>query len=302
MPALRALHRALPDHDLVLAAPPVLEPLVRLAGVAGRLYPATGLAPLRWAEQAPELAVNLHGRGPQSHRLLSGLRPGRVVGYGCPEAGVPGPSWRAEEHEVHRWCRLVADCFDVPADPGDLTLVVPELPPPVEDAVVIHPGAAYPARRWPPERFAGVARWAAAQGWPVVVTGTADETALADRVRRGAGLPEAALLAGRTDLVQLAALVAHARLVVCGDTGMAHVATALGTPSVVLFGPVSPARWGPATDGPHACVWRGGTGDPWAGRVDPGLLGISAEEVVQCAEATVRRTPGPARGTTPVSV
>ena len=53
------------------------------------------------------------------------------------------------------------------------------------------------------------------------------------------------MLAGETDLLTLAATIAHARLLLCGDTGLAHLATAFGTPSVVLFGPTPPARWGP---------------------------------------------------------
>ncbi len=66
------------------------------------------------------------------------------------------------------------------------------------------------------------------------------------------------MLAGRTDLVELAAAVAAAGRVVCGDTGVAHLATALGTPSVVLFGPTSPARWGPPADRPqHRVLWAG---------------------------------------------
>lgn len=83
------------------------------------------------------------------------------------------------------------------------------------------------------------------------------------------GLAPDAVLAGRTDLGDLAALVAHARLVVSGDTGVAHLATGYGTASVVLFGPVAPARWGPPPDRPwHRVLWHGdgGPGDrPAAG-------------------------------------
>jgi ADP-heptose:LPS heptosyltransferase len=122
-----------------------------------------------------------------------------------------------------------------------------------------------------------------------VVTGSAAERDLADGVRRAAGLPASALLAGRTDLAELAALVAGARLVVCGDTGTAHLASAFRTPSVVLFGPIPPAFWGPPTDGPHRVLWHGTgteTGDPHAAEPDPRLLRISVEEVLAfCAEA-----------------
>jgi ADP-heptose:LPS heptosyltransferase len=295
VPALRAVRRALPDHELVLAAPPVLQPLVALASVADRMRPTSGLDPLRWTGSPPDVAVNLHGRGPQSHRLLLDTAPGRLVAFGCPPAHVDGPAWTADEHEVARWCRLVGDTLGVHADPDDLELPRPPGEPVVRAAVVVHPGAAYPSRRWPPERFAAVARWANDHGWPVAVTGSAAERDLAETVRRAAGLPDAAVLAGRTDLVELARLVAAARLVVCGDTGLAHVATAFGTPSVVLFGPTPPRLWGPPAGGPHAVIWHGtSAGDPWGADVDPALLGISVEEVLDVAHATTRRTPAPA--------
>jgi ADP-heptose:LPS heptosyltransferase len=92
----------------------------------------------------------------------------------------------------------------------------------------------------------------------VVVTGSMAERALAARVAGAAGLGPDAVLAGRTGVADLAALVAGARLVVCGDTGVGHLATAYGTPSVVLFGPVPPRLWGPPPDRPwHRALWPG---------------------------------------------
>ena len=100
------------------------------------------------------------------------------------------------------------------------------------------------------------------------------------------------MAAGRTTLSQLAQLVARAAVVVCGDTGMAHLASAFCTPSVVLFGPVSPAAWGPPADGPHLVLWHGdGTGDPHADAPDPALLRITPDEVI----AAVSRLDRPAR-------
>ena len=298
MPALRGVRRALPDHELVLAAPTVLAPLVDRANTVDRMHQASGLDPLHWTGPAPDVAVNLHGRGPQSHRLLLDTRPGRLSAFASPEVGVDGPEWEAEEHEVDRWCRLVAETLDIAVDPHDIELAAPSGPPLVSEAVVVHPGAAFPARRWPAERFAAVARWAAEQGWPVVVTGLAAEKELAEEVRRLAGLPGDSVLAGRTDLAQLADVVATARLVVCGDTGLAHLASAFRTPSVVLFGPTPPRLWGPPADGPHAVIWHGeSSGDPWADAVDPGLLAIGVGEVLERAQAMTRRTPAPAHGT-----
>ena len=278
VPALRAIRRALPGHDLVLAAPASLEPLAGLTGAVDLLAPTRGLARLDLAP--PDVAVNLHGRGPESHQLLVRLAPRRLIGFRRAELGIDGPPWTAEEHEVRRWCRLVGATLGGDPDPGELQLAVPDVAPPVRGAVVIHPGAGYPARRWPPERYAAVAAALGDLG-PVVVTGSAPERSLADRVRRLAGLPPSASLAGRLGLAELAALVAHARLVICGDTGVAHLATAYRAASVVLFGPTPPHLWGPPPDGPHVALWRGTSpGDPWADQPDPALLEITPDEVL----------------------
>jgi ADP-heptose:LPS heptosyltransferase len=298
VPALRAVRRALPGHEVVLAAPRVLDPLVRLAGVADRQLYTSGLEPIAWGGAAPDVVVNLHGRGPQSHRLLQGLHPGRLVAFDCAAAGHHGPTWRPEEHERDRWCRLLEESVQVRCDPEELQLRRPAVNAPAPGAVVVHAGAAYPSRRWPADRFAAVARALADQGHRVVLTGDPAEVLLADEVRRLAGLPEDAMLAGRTDLTALAAQVAAASLVICGDTGVAHLASAYGTPSVVLFGPVAPDRWGPPSSGLHRVLWHGdGTGDPWGSLPDPALLRIGAEEVLSAADRALltsgaRTTPG----------
>jgi ADP-heptose:LPS heptosyltransferase len=84
--------------------------------------------------------------------------------------------------------------------------------------------------------------------------------------------------------------VARAAVVVCGDTGVAHLATALGTRSVVLFGPVPPSRWGPAVDHDrHTVLWHGaglnGGGDPHGTAGDPELLSIGLDEVRRAVDA-----------------
>lgn len=295
VPALRALRRGLPDHELVLAGPAALAALVVAPDLVDRVLPAQGLDPLEWSGPPPDVAVDLHGCGPASHRLLQALRPRRLVGFACPAAGVAGPEWRPGEHEVRRWCRLVEHA-GWPADPSQLRLPPPTVASPAPGAVVIHPGAAYPSRRWPVERCAAVGSWARDQGLDIVVTGNAEEQPLAVAVADAAGLGPDAVLAGRTDLLSLSALVHGARLVICGDTGIAHLATAFGTPSVVLFGPVPPSEWGPPAEGPHTVLWHGaerassgGRGDPHGEAVDAALLATTVDEVVTAARARLRQ-------------
>jgi ADP-heptose:LPS heptosyltransferase len=214
----------------------------------------------------PDVAVNLHGRGPQSRRALSRYRPRRLLAY-----GPDGPQWRDDEHEVARWCRLLA-YYGIAAHPDDLLLPLPASRPEWAGAVVLHPGASSGDRCWPVDRFAALAGHLVAAGHRVLLSGDGSERRRCVGVARGAGLAPDAVLAGRTDIAELSALIAHAGLVVCGDTGVAHLATAYGTPSVVLFGPVSPALWGPPPDrSQHVALWHG----------PAGLARISVDEVIR---------------------
>jgi len=287
VPAYRAVARAFPTYDVVLAAPGPLRSLATLTGAVDTFLPTTELALPTWPGPPPQVTVNLHGRGPQSHRLLESMRPGRLVAFGPADGGTGGPTWRAAEHEVSRWCRLLQES-GIPADPADLDLATPASPPPVRAATVVHPGAAGVARRWPVERFARVAAVLEDAGHHVVVTGVGGEKSMAATVVDGAGLPADRVLAGRLDLAGMAALVAAARLVVCGDTGVAHLATAFRTPSVLLFGPMSPVLWGPPPgSSSHQVLWHGdlAAAAPPAAGPHPALLAITVDEVLDSIRA-----------------
>ncbi|HEY0804073.1 MAG TPA: glycosyltransferase family 9 protein, partial [Pseudonocardiaceae bacterium] len=192
---------------------------------------------------------------------------------------------------------------DVPADPRDLYLPAPVTRPPAPGAVVVNPGASHASRRWPVSRFAAVARTLAAEGHRVVVTGTADERERALNTVHRAGLATDAVLAGRTGLAELAALVAGAALVLTADTGVAHLSYAYGTPSVVLFGPVTAARWGPPPWGPHIALSDDARrrGDPFSDTPDPALLGVGVADVLAAARAVTApgRRPRPSDTTRP---
>lgn len=287
VPALRGLRRHFPGHRIVLAAPPPLAPLARWSGAVDDVLPTADAAELVWAgNERPAVAVNLHGAGPQSHRALDATRPLRRIG--CRAPGWDGPSWEecGQGHERERWCTVLAGA-GIAADPSDLLLERPALDGWDVAPLVIHPGARYGAKRWPPERFAALAAACERAGHLVVLTGSAAERPLARAVAAAAGLPPARVLAGRTDPVQLAELVARAAVVVSGDTGVAHLASALRTPSVVLFGPVPPQRWGPPADGPHTVLTdeRLRRGDPFADDPDPALLAVTVADVLGAAAA-----------------
>lgn len=277
LPALRGLRALRPSSRLVLAAPAWLEPVAMLSGAVDGVLPVRPLGEIPgWP---PQLAVNLHGSGPESTARLRKLRPAELWSYGEPGA----PEWQDDDHEVERWCRLI-DAYGGDCDRLDLDLAAPTEPPLAGGLTIVHPGGAAPSRRWPASRWSRVAEELADAGHDVVVTGSADERDLCKSVAAGAGLSEQAVLAGRVELSELCALVACARLVCCADTGIGHLATAYRTRSIVLFGPVPPSRWGPpAGREQHTVLWAGTTSDPFADSPDPGLLSFTPEDVLSAA-------------------
>jgi len=149
------------------------------------------------------------------------------------------------EHVVARYLELLRPLgiesptvrFDVPEFPGGAQVA--------EAIAVINVGAARADKLWPADRFAEVARYmAASHGLAVVVTWAGDaERRRAEQVVAEAG--EAALVAPPTSLTELAALARRARIFIASDTGPLHLAAAVGTPCVGLFGPTPAARNGP---------------------------------------------------------
>ncbi|MEP6851597.1 MAG: glycosyltransferase family 9 protein [bacterium] len=277
LPALALLRRALPEHRIVLAAPSAVGRLALLAGSVDDVVPARELDPLLGAPTGADVAVDLHGKGPESRDLLAATAPRRLIAF---DYGTV--AWRADEHEVQRWCRLIGTAFaaDLPWPGVAGSLPVPFVAP-AERArmTVVHPGAKAASRRWPPRRYMEVARALAADGHEVVVTGGPGEEELAGEVAKAAGVG----LRTGLSLDRLLALIASARLVISGDTGVAHIASAYRTPSVVMFGPVSPQLWGPPADPRHQALWPAAPdyrGDPHAARTDPVLLQITVTDVL----------------------
>jgi len=279
--ALRALARAFPDHQRLLAAPAWQTPLARWTGAVDEVVDTAALQPLPSLLHHADVAVNLHGQGPQSTALLAATQPRRLIAFGT----RAGPRWDPDAHERSRWCGLLR-CHGIAADPDDFRLAVPNvaLADRTRGATIIHPGAAAPSRRWPVDRWSAVARHERNRGHRIVITGAASERALALDLAAAADVPSSDVLAGRTSVMELVGVVGAAARLVSGDTGVAHVATAVGTPSVVLFGPTPPSQWGPPADGPHIALWHGGHGDPLGDALDPGLATITVDEVVDALE------------------
>lgn len=191
-------------------------------------------------------------------------------------------------HEVQRGLSLAAAAgFPLPGGDDD-RLRLRETPATTLDGpyVVLHPSASVPARAPSPEHAARLVAALAAAGHRVVVTGGPADVALAARVAGTGGTS----IAGRTTFAELAGVLAGASALVCGNTGPAHLAAAVGTPVVSLFAPVVAASaWAPwgvpvvlLGDQSARCAGSRARSCPIEGH--PCLGSITPEQVVRAVE------------------
>lgn len=110
--------------------------------------------------------------------------------------------------------------------------------------VILHIGCGQPAKLWPLHSWRELLRALARRGWPILVSGSASDRAVGLALLADDDPARVRCLTGATTWPVLTALVAEAAAVVAGDTGIIHLAHALGTPSLALFGPTDPQLWG----------------------------------------------------------
>jgi len=157
----------------------------------------------------------------------------------------------------------------------------------VDTYFMLSPGGGWRSKCWPPERYGELHRRLAERlGYAGVVTFGPGERPLAEMVRNAAGSPQPLLL--EMDLPQLLAAIHGAQFFVGADTGPLHVAVALGTPVVGLYGPTDPAQTGPYSHDdivvrnarPHETTYSRGAS------YAPSMLAITVEQV---EEAVIER-------------
>ena len=316
VPTLRALRAARPETRVALVGP--WATLLAGQGVGDVLVPyarswAARLAKWDEVRALGAAAVILLPNSLEAAVAAWYWRAPRRIGFAAGGRGslltdaIPMPTPR--EHQVDESARLVEP---LGVEVGER---VPRLASPAEgspervtvrrllaeagaagngDVVIgIHLGAAYgPSKLWPTERIAELCRTLAARGDIPVLIGAADGLDAAGRLTRET---PARSLVGRDSPELLTALLSEIDAVVCGDTGVAHLAAAVGTPAVVLFGPTDPRLSAPrgrvrVMTHPVACA-------PCYYRTcpieHPCLRGIAAGDV---AEGLSALTPGSRRG------
>jgi len=159
--------------------------------------------------------------------------------------------------------------------------------------LVCLPAGSWPSKTWIPERYVAVMDALASEGTIVWLWGPG-ERALAEACRDSMRSPS--ILAPHTDWQELGALLSRAALWIGNDSGPKHLATALGTPTVTLFGPTHPTTWSPP-DGPHTvveaeglpCLHCDANVCPLPGdRHMRCMLDVDAERVIRAARALLR--------------
>jgi ADP-heptose:LPS heptosyltransferase len=295
VPALRALRHAMPAARITLIGLPwAAEFARRFADYVDDFLPFPGFPGLperelqvdSWPEfltQAHarqfDLAIQLHGNGRLSNQVLRLLGARHDAGFAREPEGEFFLPYPDRGHEIQRLLRLAGF---LGADASDTRLEFPLL---ADDAapwrehpqvqallqraargeryLCVHPGKRNPDCRWPAEHFAAVAdAIVEATGLSVVISGSGEEAPLA-RAVASAMRHHAIEAAAPVPVGALAALVANARLLLANDTGPAHIADALGVPSVVIFRASDMTRWAPLDRKLHPAIW-----DPDGTKVD----------------------------------
>jgi heptosyltransferase-3 len=148
---------------------------------------------------------------------------------------------------------------------------------------VVHPVAMFAYKSWTPEGWQGLIAWLHGRGLAVLLTGgpSAEERAYCAAL---AGAPDVVDLSGRLSFGELAEMIRRARLYIGPDTSVTHLAAACGTPTLAIFGPSNPVKWGPwpvgATDDPSP--WRM-LARPWQRKGNVVLLqGVQPADLGSC--------------------
>jgi ADP-heptose:LPS heptosyltransferase len=238
-------------------------------GIAEQFYEPgrTELFLSRMRREGFDLAIQLHGSGAFSNpitlalgaRVTAGMvRPGDSAGR--LDAAFPTPQRGREVDRLLAFTSFLGAPVplrwpDLQLEPGDESEAARALSGATVPLTGVHPGAREATKRWPAAHFAGAAEalWQE-RGGTVVVLGGPEEEGAARIIEKRLG-PRCLNLAGRLSLPVLAAVVRRLALLLTNDSGPAHLAYAMGTPSVTIFGGTDAARWGPAA-GPHRVLFH----------------------------------------------
>jgi ADP-heptose:LPS heptosyltransferase len=283
IPALRALRKAVPDARITLAGLPWAEQIARrFSGYINEFiaFPGHPALPEQVVLEAElplfyehmrsrrfDLALQMHGSGQVSNGIVGKFGARMSAGFHAGDPPLHGSFMPYPESglEIRRLNQLVeylgaqpaGDHLEFPLDDEDRRElascgIAAGLTP--GEYICIHPGASSITKCWSLERFAEIGdRLALEYQLPIVLTGSGNEAELVSSVTKqmktkaiNAALP--------LSIGAMAVLLSRARLLVCNDTGVSHIAAALKLPSVVIFNTADIRRWAPIDQQLHRCI------------------------------------------------
>lgn len=284
VPAFRALRRAYPCSRITLIGLPWARSFAqRFAHLFDDFLPFPGYPGLpeinpdissigyffiQAQQKKFDLAIQMHGSGSYVNSIcvLLGAKHNAgfyVEGEYCPDPQLFMP-FPESSHEILKYLQLTESLgipsqgthLEFPLYPSDFASLqaVDDSDQLKNDYVCIHPGARLLSRRWLPDRFAKVGDELAAAGFKIVLTGGKDEETLVETVSSMMKAPHMNF-ANKTHLGALGVLLKGARLLVCNDTGVSHMASALKVPSVVIVTGSDFNRWKPIDEGLHKILY-----------------------------------------------
>ena len=266
IPAITHLRRAFPEAGFTALTSPATVELLRDTGLFDEVAPTRSIA--RDARFMRRRRFDIAVLFPNSLSSALSVRLGgarRIVGYATDRRSplltdaVPVPDWKDTRHEVFYYLNLVQTVtVDAPFESAEvLTPEEPRLTPnvsaheqvsellqriemdPRSKLVILAPGSTNSrAKRWLPERFAQVNDMLRETGVQVVLLGSPGDRDVSSRVVE-LSKHRPLDLTGETDISAAAALLARADLLISNDMGLAHLAPAVGTKTIVIFGPTN---------------------------------------------------------------
>ncbi|SKB87313.1 ADP-heptose:LPS heptosyltransferase [Parapedobacter luteus] len=273
IPAVRAMRRHFPQATITLVGLPwakqlverfpmyfdAMEPFPGYPGLPEQPYSVQDMPHFlaRMQTERFDLALQMQGDGTLVNPLIELFGATYTAGF-YTEASYrpPGGLFIPYPSHVHEVCRhlLLMQHLGIPHQGLDLEFPLTDedyadfdalgLPIQPGEYVCIHPGSRAAWRQWPPMAFAYMADRCAELGYGVVITGTTEEMPIVSQVvRYMRHIPVVA--AGKTSLGAAAVLIKQAKAILANCTGTSHLASALGTPGVIISMDGEPNRWRP---------------------------------------------------------
>jgi lipopolysaccharide heptosyltransferase II len=170
----------------------------------------------------------------------------------------------------------------------EIALKKSQIPNPKSQIALLHPVAAFDTKQWATENFARIAEYLSAKGLQIVAVATKKEREVLENLKKLSNAP--ITIYDDLTLPEIIALAAKAEIFVGNDSGIAHIAAAVQTPSVVIFGSSNRRHWRPWTDAPHEIVFENLPCQPCAGYfcqefdAPKCILSVKTESVISAIE------------------